>query len=110
MGLAEITTQTPWTDGRPVFRGVLTRDLLAAVGAQGDAITAVALDDYEYTIPMAKLEQYPIMVALDMNGEAMTPRDLGPIWIVYPRDDYPELDTQETDHRMVWQVRELVIE
>ena len=105
VGMTEITTQTPWTDGHPVFRGVLARDLLTAVGAEGRTITAVALNDYEYTIPAAEFEQYPIMLAMEMNGEVMTPRDLGPIWIVYPRDDYPELDTQETDHRMVWQVR-----
>ncbi|MCZ6663777.1 MAG: oxidoreductase [Gammaproteobacteria bacterium] len=110
VGMTELTTQTPWTDGHPVFRGVLARDLLAVVGAEGQAITAVALNDYEYTIPAAELEKYPLKLAMEMNGEVMTPRDHGPIWIVYPRDDYPELDTQETDHRMVWQVRELIIE
>ena len=45
-----------------------------------------------------------------LNGERMSARDKGPFWIVYPRDDFPEIDTQETDHRMVWQVRELVVE
>ncbi len=107
---AMVQTATPWTDGHPIFAGILMRDILSAVGAKGESLTAIALDEYRYTIPLTDFERYPVLLAMEMNGEPMSSRDKGPMWIVYPRDDFPELDNEETDYRMVWQVRELVIE
>ena len=86
------------------------RDVLSAVGANGVSVTAIALNDYSYTMPAADFERYPVLLATAMNGEEMSSRDKGPMWIIYPRDDFPELDQQESDHRTLWQVRELVIE
>lgn len=106
---AMVRTATPWTDGHPIFTGILMRDILSAVGSMGVSVTAIALDDYSFTIPVADFERYPVLLAMEMNGEPMS-SDKGPMWIVYPRDDFPELDQEETDYRMVWQVRELVIE
>lgn len=35
-----------------------------------------------------------------MNGKYLTPRDKGPLWVIYPRDEFAELNTKEVDHRM----------
>jgi len=45
-----------------------------------------------------------------MNGQALRIRDKGPIWIVYPRDDYPELAVDAMDQRWIWQVKELHVD
>ncbi len=111
-GLGRITlrTSTPWTDGTQVFTGVLVRDVLAAAGASGDTVRAIALNDYSYTIEVSDFLDFPVLIATDMNGERLRIRDKGPLWIVYPRDDYAELRSKDVDTRMVWQLRELVVE
>ena len=45
-----------------------------------------------------------------MNGDRLRVRDKGPLWIVYPRDDYAELRSKDVDYKMVWQLRELIVE
>lgn len=107
VGVTRVATSTPWTEGKPVFEGVLIRDLLKHVGASGDIVTPVAINDYKIDIPRAELEKYPVLLAFRMNGEALRVRDKGPLWIIYPRDEFPELDTKPIQSRWVWQVKEL---
>lgn len=107
VGVSRVVTSTPWTEGKPVFEGVLIRDLLKRVGASGDTVTPVAINDYKIDIPRAELEKYPVLLAFKMNGEPLRVRDKGPLWIIYPRDEFPELDTKPVQSRWVWQVKEL---
>jgi hypothetical protein len=109
IGSGFLQTATPWTDGRPVFRGVLARDLLTAVKAEGTMVRAIALNDYRYDIPLSDFEDYPVLIAYEMNGEPLSVRDKGPLWIVYPLDQYSELQNSTTRRKMVWQLEELQI-
>jgi hypothetical protein len=34
---------------------------------------------------------------------------MGPIWIVYPRDDFPELQLETVNARWVWQLTEIEV-
>lgn len=99
---------TRWTD-EALFEGVLLRDLMAAVGADGTAIVATALNEFSATIPMNEAFQLPVLIATHMNGEPMKVRDFGPLWIVYDVDGNPELQTLQTERKMVWQLKELVV-
>jgi hypothetical protein len=109
LGLDRATTTTNWTDGKQVFEGVLARKVLDAVGAHGTTVAAAAIDDYSVDIPIADFRDYPVLLALTMNGTAMTAKDKGPIWIVYPRDDYAALHDPKMDLRWVWQLKALVV-
>ncbi len=109
LGITKITTSTPWTEGKKVFEGVRIRDLLQAVGADGATITPVALNDYKLDIPREDFDKYPVILAYRMDGEELRVRDKGPLWIVYPRDDFPELDNRLIRSRWVWQVKELMV-
>ncbi len=109
LGITKLTTSTPWTEGKPVFEGVRVRDLLKAVGAEGMTVTPVALNDYKLDIPRDDFEKYPVILAYRMDGEELKIREKGPLWIVYPRDEYPELDNRLIRSRWVWQVKEIVI-
>ncbi len=106
----EIRTSTTVTDGTPVFEGFLMRDLLAAHGAEGTQVVALALNDYRITIPTADFADFDVIGALYMDGVALSPRDKGPIWIVYPRDDHRALQDIRYDTRWVWQLVELHVE
>jgi len=105
LGLEHLTTNTSWTDGPQQFEGALAETVLDAVGAKGTVVEAVALNDYVAEIPIEMLRDYPILLAIRHNGTVMTPRDKGPVWIVFPRDDYPELNDPRIDLRWVWQLR-----
>lgn len=105
----ELQTGTSVTHGQQVFRGFLLRDLLERLGAEGEEIVARALNDYEIVIPMSDVRDYDVIGALSMDGEALSPRDKGPIWIVYPRDQHEELQDIRFDMRWVWQLHELEV-
>lgn len=105
----EIRTSTPWTDGVSTFEGPLLCDLLAGLGANGTELRARALNDYVVDIPTADCHRYPVILALKRGGKPLSRRDMGPIWIVYPRDDFPELRLETINARWVWQLIELEV-
>jgi hypothetical protein len=107
LGLSKLITWTPWTDGEVEFEGVLARRLMEAVGARGTDVAARALNDYEEEIPIEDFERYDVLLAMRMNGQLMRVRDKGPIWIVYPWSDNPELDDFATREKSVWQLNAL---
>lgn len=109
LGQKTLVTSTPWTDGTQEFGGILMRDVLAAVGAEGHMVEAVALNDYAMGIEISDFQQYPVLLANTLNGEKLRIRDKGPLWIIYPRDDYIELRSQSIDNKMVWQLRRLIV-
>ena len=105
---AHIVTTTAWTEGDVAFDGVLLRDLLAAVGADGNTLSAIAINDYAISIPVSDA-QYDVIIAYRMNGEPMSVRDKGPLWVVYPVSQNPELKGPDTEAKMIWQLRELAV-
>lgn len=109
IGITTIHTSTPWTDGIKEFRGVLLQDVLSHCGAEGETIQAKALNDYAIDIPMDDLESYPILLAFESDGEPLTLRDKGPLWIIYPLDDHKSLRGRMTERKMVWQLKELLV-
>jgi len=106
---ATLETETVVTDGVHTFEGVLMRDILGLVGAEGETVSARALNDYVIDIPMADFERFDVLAATVMDGERLTPRDKGPIWIVYPRNDFEELRDIRYDYRWVWQLEHLEV-
>jgi hypothetical protein len=107
LGLGRLTTWTPWTEGEVEFQGVLARRLMEAIGANGTEVDALALNDYEQTIPLEDFDRYDVLLATRVNGELMQVRDKGPIWIVYPWSEHPELDDFATREKSVWQLSAL---
>ncbi|MFY0990528.1 molybdopterin-dependent oxidoreductase [Halomonas sp. C05BenzN] len=105
-----LSTSTVVTDGINHFEGFLMRDLLERVGAEGNTAVALALNDYLIEIPREDFYRYDVLVADTMDGERLTPRDKGPLWIVYPRDDHRELQDIRYDYRWVWQLYQLEIQ
>lgn len=110
LGVTEIRTSTPWTDGVQVFTGVLARTVFERVGAEGTVVAASALNDYTVEVPMEDFQTYDVLLATEMNGEQMQVSDKGPIWIVYPRDDQPDLQDRRLHDRWVWQLESLKVQ
>ncbi len=106
-----IHTSTPWTEGVQTFEGVAFGDLLAYVQANGKTLKTIALDNYSLEIPIEELVKYSAILAIKKNGEYLRIRDKGPIWVVYPVDDHPELKQAVlTQYRQIWHLRTLIVE
>ncbi|KIC48142.1 molybdopterin-dependent oxidoreductase [Tateyamaria sp. ANG-S1] len=97
-------TTTIWTEGPQQFEGVPLVVLLDHVGATGSTIRAVALNDYAVSIPVADAVEGGPIVAYGRNGDEMSVRDKGPLWIVYPFDDNEIYKSEEYYSRSIWQL------
>jgi hypothetical protein len=109
LGTVSITTKTPWHDGEVVFEGVSLDALMKRVGATGSMVTAVALNDYVTTIPLEDFARFKPILALKKDGAYLSVRDLGPLFIIYPYDSDPDLQTQTFFARSAWQVVQMTV-
>lgn len=109
LGLHEVTTETPWTEGVVVFQGVLGRDLLTSVGAAGVSISLTAINDYSVDIPISDFYEYDVIFATRIDDKLMSVRDRGPIWIIYPWSSAPELKNEVYYSRSIWQLKSIVV-
>lgn len=107
LGVQPLSTTTSWTDGTLEFSGVLVRDVMAAVGARGKTVEAIALNDYTYAIEIEDFSRYPVILATKLNGKVLKVRNKGPLWIVYPLDRFTQTEKIDIERRMVWQLRHL---
>jgi len=112
LGLVRFTTTTSWTEGPVTFEGVLLSSLLDAVSADQGATTLVltALNDYAVSIPVSDAKTWPVMLAVKENGQYMSPREHGPMWVVYPQHAYPQLGRRDFASRWVWQLAKISVQ
>ncbi len=99
------TTRTPWYSAPRKFTGPLLRDVLAAAGAQGQLLRAVALNDYWVEIPFDDAQRLDVIVARLLDDRPMAVRDKGPLFVIYPFDANPELKSPVYYNRSAWQLR-----
>lgn len=103
------TTATPWHNEKVTFEGVRGETLLKALGATGKEVVATALNDYAAALPIDDFLKHQLLIASRVNGKTMSVRDKGPLWIVYPYDSSPSLNTGVFHGRSVWQLAKLEI-
>ncbi|MBC8057753.1 MAG: molybdopterin-dependent oxidoreductase, partial [Rhizobiales bacterium] len=102
------STKTPWYATPRRFTGVPLRDLLAAVGAPpGARLAAMALNDYRVDIPADDVNRHSAMLAYLLDDKPMSVREKGPLVIIYPFDERPELRSAVHYSRAIWQLRSL---
>lgn len=106
MPKATIKTTTPWTEGVTTFEGVPLGELLKRVEAAGTELNVKALNDYAAPVPTADAALGAIL-AYKVNGAYISVRDKGPLWLIYPFDDNPDLKREEIYSRAVWQIRSI---
>ncbi len=67
----------------------------------------MALNDYRVEIPVEDLVRHGAMIASQLDGKPIAVRDKGPLLIIYPFDDRPELRTAVHYSRAIWQLKGL---
>ena len=109
LDMQKLETTTPYTKGKQSFEGILFSRLLDKIGARGTVLQAMALDGYSVDIPIKDLRDYPVLLAMKWNGKVMRVRTKGPLWVIYPIDQYPELGTEKYSTRSIWQLKSLTV-
>jgi hypothetical protein len=91
-----------------VFRGPLIRNLLQLYRA-GDAqhVIFTAANDYQVEVDVTEFYKYDAILALSMDGELLSKREKGPVWVIYPMSDHIELRDPVFNSRLIWQLVKL---
>lgn len=103
------TTETPWYDAAQTFSGPLGSALLEAVGAQGTTVTVTALNDYSADIPIEDFLDHAVILATRLDDKPLSVRDKGPLFVIYPFDEEPDLYNEVYFGRSVWQITAITI-
>ncbi|EFO29109.1 oxidoreductase molybdopterin binding subunit [Roseibium sp. TrichSKD4] len=90
-------------------RGVLFSKLLDHFNVSADRMLVTGLDGYSAEIPVEELQNYPVLIAIEINGDRLSVRSKGPSWVVYPFTDYPEIHDQLREARSVWQIADISV-
>ncbi|RGP37186.1 molybdopterin-dependent oxidoreductase [Pseudotabrizicola alkalilacus] len=105
IGVTTMHTGTIWTEGTSEFQGVELSRLMRHLGADGTTLRLIALNEYAVEIPMTEAVDGGPLLAFHMDGTDLSPRDKGPLWMVYPYDLKPDEYKNEVSHaRSIWQL------
>ncbi len=104
LGAEEISTTTIWTEGIQTFTGVSLHAFLQEVGVTEGTLKATAVNDYAVEVPVEDAVEGGPIIAYLSNGEQMSLREKGPLWIVYPYDSDPKYQTEVIYSRSIWQL------
>lgn len=104
MEIRKFETTTIWTEGLQTFTGVPLAVLLGNLGLTAGAIKATAINDYSVEIPVEDAVEGGPIIAYRLNGDRMSVRDKGPLWVVYPYDSDQVYQTEVIYSRSIWQL------
>ncbi|MGQ0676746.1 MAG: molybdopterin-dependent oxidoreductase [Rhodospirillales bacterium] len=99
-----IETSTPWNTAVTKFEGVSGKAFIEWIGATGTTIKARAVNDYTIEIPVEDFMKKGVILALKANGQHLSLRDRGPVWVMYPFDHNAELRDKAHQRRSIWQL------
>jgi hypothetical protein len=100
-----LVTSNEFTDGEVTYVGPLARDVLARMDLEGVAyLRLTALNDYYIDVPRSDFYRYDVIFAMEADGQRLSRRDKGPLWLMYPISDHPELSDPIYNARLIWQV------
>lgn len=103
----ELTTSTIWTEGVHTFTGVPLKTLLDHLGIEAGTLRMTAINDYMVEVPVEDgVENGPIL-AFAIDGELMSVRDKGPLWLIYPFDAEPKYRSEVYYSRSIWQLNRI---
>jgi Uncharacterized protein conserved in bacteria len=93
------------------WQGLRLSDLLTGfdLGAV-QRLRVEALNDYSALIPLSDLGAFDPILAYRRDGQPIGIAERGPLFVIYPMLDHPELRTQVYFNRTVWQVSRITLE
>jgi hypothetical protein len=110
LGETSFETETIWTSGVQTFTGVSLQTLAAHLGVSEGVLEARAINDYMVEVPLADAVEGGPIVAYLRNGQEMSVRSKGPLWLVYPYDSNPAYKSEAVYSRSIWQLERIDVQ
>jgi hypothetical protein len=104
MAQSEFETSTIWTEGKHRFSGVMLRDMVEFLDVSEFNLRFHALNDYAVEFLSTEATAEAPLLAYEMDGVAMSVRDKGPLWVMFPFDASPQYRTDTIYSRSIWQL------
>lgn len=102
-------TETPWYPTKTRFEGPLAAELLKSVDCRGETLKVTALNGYAVDIPADDFRRWPVILATHVNGNPISVREKGPLFVIYPFDREPSLYNEIYFGRSIWQIQSIEI-
>ena len=67
-------------------------------------LTVYTWDHFKVDIPFSDLAKYGVILATSLDDKRLKLDDWGPMFVMYPYDDYKELRRPAGLNKMAWQV------
>jgi hypothetical protein len=83
--------------------------LALEMGLNDGRFLATAINDYSVEIPLSDAVEGGPIIAYLMDGEEMSIRDKGPLWVIYPYDSDADFRSEVVFSRSIWQLDRLEI-
>lgn len=100
----ELTTSTYWNK-KGTYRGPYLRDVVALTKrTRVRTLSIFTWDNFKVDIPYSDLSKYGVILATSFNGKRLRLDDWGPLFIMYPYDQYREIRRPAGLNKMAWQV------
>lgn len=94
-------------EGEYDWQGVSLRQLVASSGYHPNQLTLTALNDYSVNVPAQDLQRFDPLLAYGRDGQPISVRDKGPLILIYPFQQFAELNQQVYLNRTIWQINEI---
>ncbi|WP_199320580.1 molybdopterin-dependent oxidoreductase [Leptolyngbya sp. FACHB-261] len=93
------------------FQGIGVADLLKQVGVKPGVqeVTFVTFDAFRSTVNLDDLQRYPITLALKRNGQFIQRNQGGPVFLVFPYRQYPQLEQVYSDKFWSYYVTHVIV-
>lgn len=111
----EIKTTNPHnTENRKAiqtFQGIAVSQLLekSEVDPKVKEVTFLSSNNYRVTVSLEDLQRYPILLAWSKDSKPLTRSEGGPLYLVFPYSDYPELPNKYSDAFWAFYVTDMVV-
>lgn len=103
-------TTTIWTDTTPkTFSGPTLKSVIEATGSAPGDLRVYAINDYNVTFPIDRLEDDVPILANRIDGQPFSVREKGPLWVVFPFDQDTRFQSEEYFTLSVWQLNKVDI-
>jgi len=111
----EIKTTNPHnTENRAeieTLQGVAVSQLLEKAGVEPNVkeVTFLSSNNYRVTVSLEDLKNYPILLAWSKNGQPLSRSQGGPLYLVFPYSDYPEMPDKYSDAFWAFYVTDMIV-
>lgn len=102
------TTHT-WSENAEEFSGPLLNDVLNLACPDVAHLMLTAINDYSIEMNFNEMRNYKPIVALSVNGQRLSIRNKGPLWVMMPLDQFTELPPRSLDDMLIWQLSDITV-